>query len=68
MPRSVESRPAVQHAILGLLGAVADASPTDHRTALSPASIARNTGYKDNDYVGEHCRDLDAGEVAARGE
>lgn len=39
------------------------------RLELSPVCIARNIGYKDNDYVGENCRLLvDAGLLAKSAE
>lgn len=47
--------PNVQRYILQFLAQ--DLSLGSHpRVELSPVCIARNIGYKDNDYVGENCR------------
>ena len=35
---------------------------------LSPVCIARNIGYKDNDYVGENCRHLVTAGLLAKAE
>lgn len=47
--------PNVQWFILELL-AQDITLPGRSRMELSPVCIARNIGYKDNDYVGENCR------------
>lgn len=47
--------PNVQVYILELLARDLTLSGRSH-LELSPVCIARNIGYKDNDYVGENCR------------
>ena len=55
MPRGGNDLPNVQQYILELLAQDLSLAGRS-RLELSPVCIARNIGYKDNDYVGENCR------------
>ena len=59
--------PNVQWFILELLAQDLTLSGRSH-VELSPVCIARNIGYKDNDYVGENCRLLVEAELLAKAE